>query len=93
MPQDGLPLTRVLVGPKRTDAPYDQVSSDQETLFKLNNDDDKKQNCLHITLEYCDKATSLRFARTYFLTPLARDDEYLKGCSFRTDSEEAKPSQ
>ena len=41
MPQDGLPLTRVLVGPKRTDAPYDQVSSDQETLFKLNNDDDK----------------------------------------------------
>ena len=89
--QDGLPLPRVLVGPRRTDAAYSEPSSETETLYKLNNDDDKKQSCLHFTLEYCDKASSLRFARTYFLTPLASDEGYLKGCSFTTDAEDAKP--
>lgn len=93
MPQDGLPLPRVLIGPKRTDAAYHEQSSESETLYKLNNDDYKKQNCLHITFEYCDKASSLRFARTYFLTPLAQDEEYLKGCSFTTDAEVNKPCE
>jgi hypothetical protein len=87
VPQDGLPATRVLIGPVRTEADVEVMSSDKETLYKLNNDDSKKQNCLHLTLEHCEKSSSIRFARTYFLTPLAKDENYLQGCRFTTDDE------
>jgi hypothetical protein len=91
VPQDGLPATRVLIGPVRTEAEVNVMSSDKETLYKLNNDDNKKQNCLHMTFEHCDKSSSIRFARTYFLTTIAKDEDYLKGCSFTTDTELGKP--
>lgn len=91
VPQDGLPATRVLIGPARTESGVEVMSSDKETLYKLNNDDNKKQNCLHLTLEHCEKSSSIRFARTYFLTPIVKDEQYLKGCSFTSDSDLAKP--
>jgi hypothetical protein len=45
-----------------------------------------------MTIEYCEKRSSIRFARTYFLTPLAKDDNYLKDVNFTSDQDIAKPS-
>ena len=77
----------MLIGPVRTELAYDEVSSEKETIYMLNNDDNMKQNCLHMTLEFCDKANSIRFARTYFLTPIAKDENYLRGCSVTTNTD------
>lgn len=82
-----------MFGPVRTQAGYSELSSDSLTLYKLNNDDNKKQNCLHLTFEYCEKTASIRFARTYFLTPLAKDEQYLQGCNFTDDADLNAPSE
>jgi hypothetical protein len=38
---DELPLPRVLVGPDRTNAPFDVISNENDKLWKYNNKDDK----------------------------------------------------
>jgi len=66
---DGLPLTRVLIG-ANSNKPYTEVSDTESRMFKFNNIDDKN-GALHFTMEYVEKNTNLRFARTYFLTNLS----------------------
>lgn len=46
-----------------------------------------------MTLEHCEKRSSIRFARTYFLTPLIKDENYFKGCDFSLDEDVTKPSE
>ena len=66
---DDLPLPRVLVGPDRTNAPFDVISNENDKLWKYNNKDDK-QSAIHFTIEHVDPGTGMRFARTFFLTGL-----------------------
>lgn len=41
---------------------------------------------MHLTMEFVEKNTSLRFARTYFLHNLSQN--YMKNCYFSQDEEE-----
>lgn len=66
---DGLPLTRVLIG-ANSNKPYSEVSDTEARMFKYNNIDEKN-GAIHFTMEYVEKNTNLRFARTYFLTNLS----------------------
>jgi hypothetical protein len=66
--QDGLPLPRVLYG-TNSNKDFSEVSSKEDRLYKFNvaNNDSTQ----HLTLEFVEKNTSLRFARTYFLSSLS----------------------
>lgn len=47
------------------------VSDSETRLYKFNYED-QSNGALHFTLEYVEKNTNLRFARTYFLTNLSQ---------------------
>ena len=65
---DGLPLSRALFG-TNTNAPKDQLSTKEDRLYKFNLHEGKE--ALHMTLEFVEKNTNIRFARTYFLSALS----------------------
>jgi hypothetical protein len=66
---DGLPAPRVLIG-MNSNKPY-SAKSDQETRLYKFHAEDSKDSALHFTMEYVEKNTNLRFARTYFLSNLS----------------------
>lgn len=66
---DGLPLPRALVG-TNTNKPYEQASDQEDGLYKFNSDK-MNNHALHMTMEFVDINTNLRFARTYFLSNLS----------------------
>ena len=80
---DGLPLTRVLIG-ENSNKPFSEVSDTEARMFKFNNIDDK-DGALHFTMEYVEKNTNLRFARTYFLSNLSQN--YMKNMFFSQDDD------
>jgi hypothetical protein len=67
---DKLPLPRALIG-KNTNKPYEELSNKEDRIYKLNMADNNKEAALHFTIEFTEKNTNLRFARTYFLTNLS----------------------
>lgn len=67
--EDGLPLSRVLIG-KNTAKDYKEVS-DKETRLYNYNYAGNTDSALHLTMEFVEKNTSMRFARTYFLNNLS----------------------
>lgn len=75
--QDGLPLPRVLYG-TNSNKDFSEVSSKEDRLYKFNaaNNDSTQ----HLTVEFVEKNTSLRFARTYFLSSLSQ--HYMQGIRF-----------
>jgi hypothetical protein len=66
---DGLPLPRALFG-TNTNKPFNELSNKEERLYKYNaqNNNDAQ----HVTVEFVEKNTSIRFARTYFLSCLSQ---------------------
>jgi hypothetical protein len=67
---DNLPLPRVLIG-TNTLKSYIELSNKEERLYKYNLADNK-DSALHFTIEFVEKNTSIRFARTYFLNNLSQ---------------------
>ena len=70
IPKDGLPGPRVLVGPERTNSVFDVESNKNDKFWKYNTAD-QKHSATHMTVEYADCATGMRFCRTFFLSALA----------------------
>lgn len=85
---DGLPLPRALIG-KRTNLPYNEVSNKEDRLYKYNQVDGK-DSAQHYTVEYTEKNTNIRFARTYFLSNLSQ--HYMQDYYFSEEEENRKPS-
>ena len=84
--EDGLPLPRALVGPERTNAHFEDKSDKSYTIFNHNNCDGR-HTALHMTIEHTEKNTSIRFARTMFLTTLVKDENYMKDVWFTDDED------
>lgn len=80
--EDGLPLPRTLFG-SNTNADFSELSSDVQ-LWKFVVKDNRVP--VHMTVEYVEKRTSLRFARTYMLSNCA--SEYMKGYNLDDIDEE-----
>jgi hypothetical protein len=59
--------------------------SDAETRLYKYNFEDQRDGALHFTLEYVEKNTNIRFARTYFLTNLSQN--YMRNIYFSEDEE------
>ena len=83
--EDNLPLPRALVGPERTNLGFTETSDKSYTLYKTNHCDGR-HTALHMTLEHTEKSTSIRFARTMFLTTLVKED-YMKDVYFSDDED------
>ena len=83
---DNLPLPRALVGPERTNAGFSEKSDKSYTIYKSNHCDGR-HTALHMTLEHTEKSTSIRFARTMFLTTLVKDENYMKDVYFSDDED------
>lgn len=87
LPEDGLPGPRVLCGSVRTDAAFD-VESDKDAKLWRYNYGDGKHGCLHMTVEYSDVATGMRWARSFFLTALVSGEaDYMRGVHFTDDED------
>jgi hypothetical protein len=85
--KDNLPAPRCLVGPERTNSAFDVLSNKNDKLWKYNNQDGK-HSCLHMTMEYSDAETGMRWARSYFLTALVRGGaDYMKDIHFTEDED------
>ena len=78
---DGLPLTRVLIG-SNSNKPYSELSNKEDRIYKYNLVDNK-DGALHFTMEFVEKNTNIRFARTYFLSNLSQ--HYMQGYTFSED--------
>lgn len=89
LPEDGLPLPRVLFG-KKTDKAYAELSDAETRLYKLNFEENK-DSAVHFTFEYVDGNTKMRFARTYFLSTLSPN--YMRNIYFSEDEEKRKPNE
>jgi hypothetical protein len=59
--------------------------SEKETRLYKYNYEENADSALHMTMEFVEKNTSLRFARTYFLNNLSSN--YMKNCYFSDDEE------
>ena len=81
-----MPLPRALFGPERTNIGFSEKSDNRYTLYKTNNCDGR-HTALHMTLEHIEKNTSIRFARTMFLTTLVKDENYMKDVWFSDDDD------
>ena len=82
-PDDGWPHARVLFG-ERTNEAYPPLSDKDTTIGD--------KNPLHLTVEYCERATSLRFARTFFLNTLS-EENYMDACTKFEPSKEGSIKQ
>ena len=80
---DGLPVSRVLIG-ANTNKPNSELSDAETRMFSYNNIEDKHA-ALHFTMEYVEKNTNLRFARTYFLNNLSQN--YMRNMYFSQDED------
>jgi len=87
--EDGLPLSRVLIG-QNTRKGYAELSDKETRLYKFNYEGNN-DSALHFTMEFVEKNTSLRFARTYFLQNLSQN--YMRNCHFSQDEEEQVTSE
>ena len=90
--EDELPQTRALVGPVRTNSDFGETSDSRTPLFDFNNNDGK-HSALHATIEHTEKNSGLRFARTVFLSTLAKDQQYMDGFWFSEDADHQTSSQ
>jgi len=79
--EDELPATRSLVGAERTNLGFEAISEASNSIYA----GEDSPAALHATVEHCEKNTGLRFARTTFLSTLARDDKYMEGVWFSKD--------
>jgi hypothetical protein len=57
-------------------------------LYKINHEDN--DSTVHFTMEYVEKNSGLRFARTYFLSNLSQN--YMRNIYFSQEEEFRKPS-
>lgn len=89
---DKLPATRALVGPTRTNLDFTELSEPTKPIFDFNNDDGK-HSALHATVEHCERNSGLRFARTTFLSTLARDENYMDGVYFSEDPDQRSANE
>ena len=87
--EDELPTTRALVGPIRTNLGFEESSDAHTPVAELNGE----QAALHATIEHVERNSGLRFARTIFLSTLAKDDKYMEGVYFSGDADLRAPSQ
>lgn len=83
--KDTLPEPRLLVGPEHTNAGFDVLSNKNDKLWKYNNSDGK-HSCQHLTVEYADAETGMRWARTYFLNALVASN-FMSGIHFTEDED------
>lgn len=81
---DQLPIPRVLFG-QNTNKEYNELSSD-EKLWKINHDNTQRIP-VHMTLEYVERRSSLRFGRTYMLSNCAMD--YMKNFQLNDNTVES----
>lgn len=72
--EDALPIPRVLFG-SNTNKDFHEISSD-EKLWKTNSENLERPP-VHMTMEYVERRSSLRFGRTYMLSNCAVN--YMKG--------------
>ena len=86
---DGLPQSRVLFG-RNTSKTYDALSDKETKLYRFNYESNTDA-ALHLTMEFVEKNTSLRFARTYFLHNLSQN--YMKNGYFSDDEEGREASK
>ncbi len=87
--EDGLPLPRTLFG-INTNKPFTEVSNKEDRLYKYNQQ--LNDSVQHLTVEFVEKNTSLRFARTYFLNNLSQ--KYMHGIRFyQNDDDAGKPNE
>jgi hypothetical protein len=87
--EDGLPLPRTLFG-VNTNKPFTELSNKEDRLYKYNQQ--LNDSVQHLTVEFVEKNTSLRFARTYFLTNLSQ--KYMHGIRFyQNDDDAGKPNE
>ena len=86
--EDGLPQSRVLIG-KNTTKEYKELADKETRIYKYNYESNT-DSALHLTMEFVEKNTSLRFARTYFLHNLSQS--YMKNCYFSDDEEGCETS-
>lgn len=89
--------SRVLIGPERTNASYEEESDKERKIWKLNEETNNKSayntdKCLHFTLEYTDVNTGMRFARTMFLTTLVSEN-YMKDVHLSPDDDSHSTNQ
>ena len=47
----------------------------------------EKHDAIHATVEHCERNSGLRFARTIFLSTMARDQSYMDGVWFSQDAD------
>lgn len=66
--QDGLPLPRALFG-TNTNKGFSEISNKEDRLYKYNAQ--QEDGVQHMTVEFVEKNTSIRFARTYFMSALS----------------------
>ena len=90
----GLPLPRALIG-TNTNKYVDQPSDKEHGLYKYSS---KLHNhALHMTLDYVDISTNMRFARTYFLSNLSKgymmNTFFSQNDDFRALSPEGKKNE
>ena len=81
--KDGLPLSRTLIG-KNTNKDYAELANKEDRIYKYNLIDGK-DSALHMTLEFVEKNTNIRFARSYFLSNLS--SHYMEGYTFSEDED------
>lgn len=67
-----------------TNKPYNELSCKEERLYKYNLIDNK-DGALHMTIEFNEKNTNLRFARTYFLNNLS--NHYMQKYNYAEEEE------
>jgi len=86
---DELPITRALVGAQRTNLDF---SEDSESVKPIFDAEDTQNSALHTTFEHIEKNSGLRFARTFFLSTLPRDEKYMEGVWFSRDLDHQSPN-
>jgi hypothetical protein len=64
-----------------TNKGYKELSGSENRLYKMSDND----STLHFTLEYVEKNSGLRFARTYFLSNLSQG--YMRNMYFSQEEE------
>lgn len=84
---DTLPKPRVLFG-QNTNKGFNELSDKEVRLYKINHDEN--DSTVHFTIEYVEKNSGLRFARTYFLSNLSQN--YMRNIYFSQDEEFRRPA-
>lgn len=76
-------MPRALIG-VNSNKEFLELSNKEDKIYKYNQIN--RDSALHFTVEYTEKNTNLRFARTYFLSNLSQ--HYMQGYFFSEEEEE-----